>query len=652
MTIATLLPRGIQVSRIHHSAVRSYQVGRTSSVNTAIARGIRKSDGFGSSGRRKSPQVGGRDGYRERRDTSEFGSDSRDLEPRGYSSKPWEKRGKDDDFRSGGEKESRSFGGLREDAERRVNRKWDKNDRGNRDAEKYSQFDGERRNGGFRKEEDSKPLSAFAPGKFTRTETKSDGRYVSDRKTTGFGRDEKDQRTAEPSFSKFSRDHKPHFDKSRFSRDEKFPSSRDNTESRGGKAFGHSQETPRSSYPRSPADTRSSPSGNSDTLNIPYNDRNIPLSIPYTTPASEFLYGTSVVLSALTSSRLPRRKLYKLYMLHTPGREDPEQDNKIASLARRAGVTVHRIPTEGVRLLDKMSAGRPHNGYILEASPLPRLPVVSLGEVSQYGFQVVLGHQSREEAEVNGTENFISTQSTSTSLKRNPLVLYLDSITDPGNLGGIIRSASFLGVAAIAISTRNSASFSPIVLKASAGASENMVIFSVDKPAGFIVDSRTAGWKIYAGVAPEKGVERPSVSADKLNDPLHDDPVILMLGSEGEGLRWNLRSKADMDVYIRGSRSRGGVDSLNVSVATGILCNSFLRGPKKKKQATAVGASQTWKDVETPGSLNITDNTDAISAESEKIIETGGSETTQEEFDEDRESLTTDTTRKNENTLF
>lgn len=56
-----------------------------------------------------------------------------------------------------------------------------------------------------------------------------------------------------------------------------------------------------------------------------------------------------------------------------------------------------------------------------------------------------------------------------------------------------------------------------------------------------------------------------------------------MLGSEGEGLRWNLRSKADVDVYIRGDRGRGGVDSLNVSVAAGILCNAFVRVPRKMK---------------------------------------------------------------------
>lgn len=317
-------------------------------------------------------------------------------------------------------------------------------------------------------------------------------------------------------------------------------------------------------------------------------NHNIPLSIPYTTPASEFLYGTSVVEAALTSRRAPKRKLYKLYIYTGENREDAERDAKLERLARKNGVDVVRVGNEWVRLMDKMSAGRPHNGYILEASPLPRLPITHLGEFrpgsdeQQEGFEVAIDYQSREDAAVNGTENFI--KSARSRSGRKPLVLLLDSIVDPGNLGGIIRTASFLGVSAIAISTRNSASFTPVVLKASAGASENVTLFSVSKPSGFVVDSKTAGWKVYAAVAPSKRNDPAmpeSISTDDLHDPLSDHPCILMLGSEGEGLRWNLRSKADVDLYIQGGGQSYSVDSLNVSVATGILCNSFLRKSTK-----------------------------------------------------------------------
>jgi 21S rRNA (GM2251-2'-O)-methyltransferase len=315
-------------------------------------------------------------------------------------------------------------------------------------------------------------------------------------------------------------------------------------------------------------------------------DDRIPLSIPYTTPASEFLYGTSVVEAALTSRRVPSRTLHKLYIYTGENRErsSSDRDVDIAKLGRGNGVKVIRMNSgDDLRLMDKMSGGRPHNGYVLEASPLPRLPITRLAEVTTQdgvaGFKVTVDYQSKEDAAINGTKDFIKLPSRNNA-GSHPLVLYLDSIVDPGNLGGIIRTASFLGVSAVAISSRNSASFTPVVLKASAGASENITLFSVSKPEVFIQASREAGWKVFAAVAPATGRDayysRKSLSTDRLGDPLEEGPCILMLGGEGEGLRMNLRRKADVDVYIPGSSQRSTVDSLNVSVAAGILCSAFV----------------------------------------------------------------------------
>ncbi|OBT63874.1 hypothetical protein VE03_06639 [Pseudogymnoascus sp. 23342-1-I1] len=313
-------------------------------------------------------------------------------------------------------------------------------------------------------------------------------------------------------------------------------------------------------------------------------DKRMPVTIPYTTPASEFLYGTSVVEAALNSRANPRRTLYKFYIYRGANRESEEQDRTLARLAKKQDVPVEYVTEDWLRRMDKMSAGRPHNGYILEASPLPKLPVLSLGELSvtdeKQGFKLVLGHQSREEANVNGTSDFVHVGSLGkTGDGRKPFVLLLDSILDPGNLGGIIRTAAFLGVTAIAISSRNSAGFSPVVLKASAGACENVRLFTVDTPAGFVADSKAAGWKIYAAVAPStnRSANAPlALTTDELCNPLQEAPCILMLGSEGAGLRWNLRSKADVELSIEGSGQRGLVDSMNVSVATGVLCNAFV----------------------------------------------------------------------------
>lgn len=329
-------------------------------------------------------------------------------------------------------------------------------------------------------------------------------------------------------------------------------------------------------YPNRWPSTEQSEKANGLTRSTKPVNKRIPLSIPYTTPASEFLYGTSVVEAALKSRRVPRRKHYKLYIYTGENRESAGRDAELERLARRSGVEVARVGSDWLPLLDKMSASRPHNGYILEASPLPMLPVISLrGLIEQDGspgFEVLVDHQSREDAAINGTSNFLQS---STTPGRKPFILFLDSILDPGNLGGIIRTASFLGVTAIGIS-KNCTAFSPIVLKASAGASENIPLFTVNKPAGFIADSKLAGWKIFAAVAP-KSTGPSSISTHDLANPLLEDPCILMIGSEGEGLRQNLKTKADVLLSVRGSGQSHNVDSLNVSVATGILCDAFLR---------------------------------------------------------------------------
>lgn len=313
-------------------------------------------------------------------------------------------------------------------------------------------------------------------------------------------------------------------------------------------------------------------------------DLNVPLSMPYTTPASEFLYGTSVITAALLSSR---RKLYKLYIYGGDNREVHEQDNRIRELALKRGVVVERVKGDWLRLMDKMSTGRPHNGYILEASPLPKLPVVGFRAVEKRNgaFHVMLDHQSREDEAVNGTSTNIKYEA---GFPRYPFVLLLDGILDPGNLGAIMRTAFFLGVDTVAISNRSSAPVSPVAIKASAGASETLPLVSVSQPGNFIDECKSNGWKIYAAAAPNPG-KRSGVgnyfSSSDMGSPVRNHPCILILGGEGEGLRWNIQRKADFDVGIDGPRiGQGKVDSLNVSVAAGLLCEAFLRKPVGRRE--------------------------------------------------------------------
>lgn len=178
---------------------------------------------------------------------------------------------------------------------------------------------------------------------------------------------------------------------------------------------------------------------------ISASDDRAPLNMPYTTPASEFLYGTSVVTAALIS---PRRKLYKLYIYDGDNRESHDHDMKIRRMAVERGVTVERLKGDWLRVMDKMSGGRPHNvsrfrpcnlaresleseirsqGYVLEASPLPKLPVIGFRPVegAQGPFHVILDHQSREDEQVNGKDTLIKYE---VGFPRYPFVLLLDGI--------------------------------------------------------------------------------------------------------------------------------------------------------------------------------------------------------------------------------
>ncbi|KAI1270556.1 RNA methyltransferase [Xylariaceae sp. FL1019] len=304
------------------------------------------------------------------------------------------------------------------------------------------------------------------------------------------------------------------------------------------------------------------------------------IRIHHTTAVSQFLYGRSVVEAALKDSR---RQLYKLYIYGGEDRRTVSQDHALEKLARDKRIAIVKVPRDGLRMMDKMSGGRPHNGIVLEASPLPQLPLKALGSLSEDptkpGFSVEIGHQSSEEAQINGTSDFVSY---SLPKDRKPMVLLLDGILDPGNLGAIMRTAAFLGVNAVAITKSSSATLTAVALKASAGASEVMTLFSVHSAVDFLTRSKESGWAVYAAVpSTKKSRANSHLTVDRVEDydPLSQQPLVLVVGSEGEGLSKPVRREADHEVSI--PSPSGGflnvVDSLNVSVATGILCSAFLR---------------------------------------------------------------------------
>ncbi|KAK7754273.1 hypothetical protein SLS62_003852 [Diatrype stigma] len=315
-----------------------------------------------------------------------------------------------------------------------------------------------------------------------------------------------------------------------------------------------------------------------------------PIRIHHTTAVSQFLYGRSVVEAALKNGR---RKIYRLYIYSGDARKDVSlsQDVELMKLASYKDVKIIKVPRADLRLLNEMSGGRPHNGCVLEASPLPMPPIKCLGVLSQdvedlnapekpgeRWFGVVPTWQSQEEVEINGSMNNIIYQ---LPRDRKPFVLLLEGILDPGNLGAILRSAAFLGVNGVAISKDLSAGLTAVALKASAGASESLTLFSVRNTTDFLHRSKEAGWLVYAAVpstSRSRGNSHMNVDRLESYDPLATRPTILVVGSEGEGLTQKVRRAADMQVSIPSPAGLySTVDSLNVSVATGILCAAFMK---------------------------------------------------------------------------
>ncbi|CRG87581.1 hypothetical protein PISL3812_04600 [Talaromyces islandicus] len=331
----------------------------------------------------------------------------------------------------------------------------------------------------------------------------------------------------------------------------------------------------------------------------------VPTSIPYTTAASVFIYGASAVEAAL---RCSRRKLYVLYIYQAQDEPLTPEQNLIRKMALAQGLKVKMAFAGWDSMLDKMSGGRPHNGFVLEASHLPTLPIAHLEPVTDPTadkFHVKLSPQSEEEAKVNGLSNEIQRPERyeEEAKSRFPLILLVDGIVDPGNMGAIIRSAYYLGVDGIVYAGRNSAPNSAITAKASAGATENMTFFRTSNPQEFVDVSRKNGWRFLAADSPGNVFENSNrlESIDRgvgsnTSSPLTEAPTVLMMGNESTGLLQRLKVRADKLVSIPGARfnpmqgikDAAGIDSLNVSVAAAMLIEMLTRAPLQITDLPAV----------------------------------------------------------------
>jgi 23S rRNA (guanosine2251-2'-O)-methyltransferase len=146
-----------------------------------------------------------------------------------------------------------------------------------------------------------------------------------------------------------------------------------------------------------------------------------------------------------------------------------------------------------------------------------------------------------------------------------PLLVCLDGVTDPHNLGAVCRSAEGAGATGLVLPAHRSARVTPAVCRASAGAVEHLSVAVVPNLARFIADVKSPELWAYAAAA-----EAPTA----LWEADFESGVMLVLGAEGKGIRPLVRRQCDVEVAIP---LAGSVESLNVSVAAALLLFEVAR---------------------------------------------------------------------------
>jgi 23S rRNA (guanosine2251-2'-O)-methyltransferase len=233
-------------------------------------------------------------------------------------------------------------------------------------------------------------------------------------------------------------------------------------------------------------------------------------------PDVALLYGAHSVREALLAGK---RKLIALYATENAA-------PRIAELAARAGVTPRIVDAR--ELTRRLGEDAVHQGLLLEARPLREL---ALDEIEP----------------------------------KNGIVLALDQVTDPHNVGAILRSAAAFAVDAVVVTERHSPDFTGVLAKAASGALEHVPIVAVVNLARALEQLAKAG---YAVVGLDS--EGPATLEETPLQP----PVVLALGAEGKGLRRLTRERCDAVARLD---MPGPIKSLNVSNACAVALSVLRR---------------------------------------------------------------------------
>ena len=239
---------------------------------------------------------------------------------------------------------------------------------------------------------------------------------------------------------------------------------------------------------------------------------------------SDLIYGKHSVLSALES----KRRLNRIWI--TPRlRYDPRFHSLIIT-AKENGTIIDEVEP---KRLDRIAQGN-HQGVAAQIAPYDYLELDDLIDVAL-------------------------------SANKDPVIIAADGITDPHNLGAIIRTAEAIGAQGLVIPQRRAAGITSTVMKVSTGALENFPVARVVNLHRALEELKKAGFWVYG-------------TDDSASQPIHEvkfsGAMVVVVGSEGEGLSMLTQRSCDVLVSIP---LVGKTPSLNASVATGMALYEIYR---------------------------------------------------------------------------
>ena len=234
----------------------------------------------------------------------------------------------------------------------------------------------------------------------------------------------------------------------------------------------------------------------------------------------EIVYGRHAVEEVLLAKR---RKVYGIFMSE---RAKLPGNSPLQAAVSSGDIPLRLVPRDQ---LDRMVGEVNHQGILADVTPYPYCELDDLLETRE-------------------------------SSLNPPVLLLLDCLQDPQNLGSLIRTAEVVGVAGVVLPRNRSASVTPAVVNASAGAVEHLRVAQVTNLVRTMNHLKEAGYWL-AGLEGESGVQRYD-QAD-LNVPLG-----LVVGSEGQGLGRLVKQTCD---YLVGLPMLGQISSLNAGIAGSIV---------------------------------------------------------------------------------